>query len=65
MVMAEFWFSGSPLTAEVQQCQNCACDLDLEMRSKLRGHEISIGTAAFRLAPSTDELLVTSIKRNA
>ena len=36
---------------EVGQCQNGACDLDLdlEMRSKLGGHEISIGTAAFRL----------------
>ena len=30
------------LDGEVQQCQNCGCDLDLEIRSKFRGHEISI-----------------------
>ena len=36
--------------------KNSACDLDLEMRSK--EHEISIGTAAFRLAPPVGGLLV-------
>ena len=31
------------------------------MRPKLTGHEISFGTAAFRLAPPTGGLLVKSV----
>ena len=32
--------------------------LTKKMRSKFRGHEISIGIVAFRLSPPTGELLV-------
>ena len=48
------------MTTEVQECQNGARDLDidLQMRSKCRGHEISIAIAAFRLAPPIGGLLV-------
>ena len=50
------------MTAEVQQCQSDACDLDLdqEIRSKFTVHEISIGTAAFRFATPIGGLLVFS-----
>ena len=49
-----------PLTAEVQQYQNGACglDFDLEMKSKFRGHKISVNITAFRLAPPNGGLLV-------
>ena len=45
---------------QVQKCHNGACDLvlDLERRSKFRCHEISIGIAAFSLAPTSGGLLV-------
>ena len=47
------------MTTEVQQCQHCACDLDVdqEMISKFKGHDISIDTAAFHLTPPTGGLL--------
>ena len=36
-------------------------DLNLEIRLKFRGHEISIGAAAFPLAPTVDGLLVMHV----
>ena len=42
----------------VQQCQNGGSDIDLEIRSKFRGHVISIGTALFNLAPPIGRFLV-------
>ena len=46
VVVVEFWCGGGPVTAEVQQCQSDALDLDLdrEMKSKFREGEISIET---------------------
>ena len=34
-------------TTEVQQYQNGACNLDLEIRVKFRWHEMSVGTRRF------------------
>ena len=50
--------------AEIQQCQNGACDfdLDLKMRSKFRGHETSISTAAFCLATPLGGLLALHLQ---